>query len=47
MKNIKSISTKCTQQCKRFKIYSFVLQTFNPYVAPHTDSQSGELAIIQ
>ena len=47
VENTKSISTKCTKQCKRFKIYSFVIQAFNPYVAPHTDSQSGDQSVIK
>jgi hypothetical protein len=47
LKNIKAISSKCNQHCKCCKIYCFVTQALNSYVAPHTDSQSGDQAISQ
>jgi len=47
LKNIKAVSTKCTQHCKCCKIYCFVIQGSNPYVVPHTDWQYGDQAMNQ
>jgi len=45
LKNFKAISSKYDQHCKCSKIYCFVTQALNSYVAPHTDPQSDDQAI--
>jgi len=47
LRNVKAVSTKCTDHCKCCKIYCFVIQGLNPYVVPHTDWQYGDQAISQ